>query len=586
MKKKLGMFFVLLVLIITLGLLINSIYASSNMDRELLKELYYENEDNAFFFSNITDSLISNRINLYAVNWLVKISEITNINFSNRFEIYVKKYLSSNISQDFVINSKKDMYDILIILTTMKEFNDKINDKLYYVRLIDNAIKENKWTYTDDDSYEELVEKTQILNIALQIFDTLGEIPEDLKSNILQVSKSIIDNPDYYNVDINNVKRNLIDFEIIVMKSLMILDSYTNDNLIEVIKKKEFWIYKQVEVLNEMLSEDSLGDFDLIILNDCIINIDSVFKYIGLTIELKDKYSNNFTADLIKETFLSDPQISFKLIKVCKILNHKMDESYINFIHHNLDYWLFEMPPNSNLRELYYAICLANKYSLRYNVEKINHFIDRYENSTIIQDIYYRTLIKNKLSKQIKISESSIQAIAEYIHNFNINRIEDKYYLLQLFYILNLDSQYVCDIINELKQKDFKLLIKEATTENDIFYITKIANLLGISIDSIFLETELSKFEYSDGLYSIEHGSNFSNIASTYRIIDMKLRYNIKIDKDKKIQIKEGLSNFKGSYGGYFYVKGEGDFSNKNYTDLTFESFYYGVILNNLWEDN
>ncbi len=584
MKKRLSIFFVLLALIITLGLLINSIYASSHMDKELLKELYYENEDDAFFFSNITDSLINNRINLYAVNWLVKINEITNINFSNRFKTYVKKYLSSNINQDFIINSKKDMHDIFIILTTMKEFNGEINDKSYYVRLIDTAIKENKWTYTDGDSYDELVEKTQILNIALQIFDILGEIPEDLKSNVLQVSKSIIDNPDYYNVDINNIKRNLIDFEIIVMKSLMILDNYTNDNLIEVIQKKEVWVYKQVEILNEILSDDSLGDFDLIILNDCIINIDSVFKYIGLTIELKHKYADNFTTDLIKEVFLTDPQIAFKIIKICKILNHRINESYIDFIYHNLDYWLFETPPNSNLQELYYAICLANKYNVRYNIEKINHFIDKYENSTIIQDIYYRTLLKNKLSKQIKINELSIQAIAGYTHNFNSNCIEDNYYLLQLFHVLNLDSNYVHEVINELKQKDFNLLIKEAVTENDIFYITKIANLLNIPIDSIVLETELSKFEYLDGLYGIEHESDFSNIASTYRIIEMKLKYNIKIDEDKKIHIKKGLYNFKGTHGGYFYTKKESD--NKNYTDLTFESFYYGVILDNLWEDN
>ena len=584
MKKRLSIFFVLLALIITLGLLINSIYASSHMDKELLKELYYENEDDAFFFSNITDSLINNRINLYAVNWLVKINEITNINFSNRFKTYVKKYLSSNINQDFIINSKKDMHDIFIILTTMKEFNGEINDKSYYVRLIDTAIKENKWTYTDGDSYDELVEKTQILNIALQIFDILGEIPEDLKSNVLQVSKSIIDNPDYYNVDINNIKRNLIDFERIVMKSLMILDNYTNDNLIEVIQKKEVWVYKQVEILNEILSDDSLGDFDLIILNDCIINIDSVFKYIGLTIELKHKYADNFTTDLIKEVFLTDPQIAFKIIKICKILNHRINESYIDFIYHNLDYWLFETPPNSNLQELYYAICLANKYNVRYNIEKINHFIDKYENSTIIQDIYYRTLLKNKLSKQIKINELSIQAIAGYTHNFNSNCIEDNYYLLQLFHVLNLDSNYVHEVINELKQKDFNLLIKEAVTENDIFYITKIANLLNIPIDSIVLETELSKFEYLDGLYGIEHESDFSNIASTYRIIEMKLKYNIKIDEDKKIHIKKGLYNFKGTHGGYFYTKKESD--NKNYTDLTFESFYYGVILDNLWEDN
>ncbi|MDF2885433.1 MAG: hypothetical protein K0R54_6007 [Clostridiaceae bacterium] len=167
---------------------------SIEINKKLLNELYYENENDAFFYSSNTYDVVTNQINLYAINWLTKMNDIINVNYSEKFTSYIDKYYTSN-DLNLSIKNKIDLINFNNMLSVRKFFFGNIEEKSYYIDILRNACTEEQWLYLQSDNFEDKVFKTQVLYLALQNFDVLEQIPDIIKSNMIVYLKSFLNNP-------------------------------------------------------------------------------------------------------------------------------------------------------------------------------------------------------------------------------------------------------------------------------------------------------------------------------------------------------------------------------------------------------
>jgi hypothetical protein len=555
---------------------------SIEINKKLLNELYYENENDAFFYSSNTYDVVTNQINLYAINWLTKMNDIINVNYSEKFTSYIDKYYTSN-DLNLSIKNKIDLINFNNMLSVRKFFFGNIEEKSYYIDILRNACTEEQWLYLQSDNFEDKVFKTQVLYLALQNFDVLEQIPDIIKSNMIVYLKSFLNNPEYFNVHSKELKRNLIDFEIIILQSLILLDKYTDENLIDLVKTKEIWLIQQVDNLNKEL-ETTNGTTNMIFLNDCILNLNQVLLSAEINKSFNQKYAENFDFKLISEVYLMDAQITYKSLKVCQILDKAIDKKINNFINENINYWIFKETPVSNLKELYYSIKLAHIYDINYNDKKIINFINKFEKSTNLQDIYFNYLLKKELSLPFISDEITLRAIAENIRNFDSISLEQKFYLIYLCKELGLTSEYFDDIIIKMNQQNIKSKMLNANSDSDLYYLSKIANALNIKLDLNFINEEVEKYKFSEGGFCIEKNGDSPNTMSTYRMIELKKDYGIQLNDEELSGISTFISKVKGAKGGYYYNLSNPSDMYNYYNNFSFVSFYYGEVLNSMIE--
>lgn len=576
MKNKAALIALVLIVIVLL-FYIGNWFESDEINKELLNELYYENDNVAFFHSNNIYDVVTNHINIYAINWLIRMDDVVNVDFNEKFTIYINKYFTSN-NLNISVKNKNELLNLYSMLLVRKKFLGTLENNSYYINLLSNACSEEQWLYSQSDSYEDKVFKTQILYLALQNYDLLEYVPDNVKSNMIIYLKSFLNENNYFFDSNKDLKRNLIDFEIVILQALIILDKYTDENLLDLVKNKGNWLIQQVEYLNKELS---LTDgTNMIFLNECILNLNQVLESVDINKSLNKRYADNFDYKLISSTYLMDTQITFKVLKVCQILDKTIDEQTNEFINENINYWIFKEPPVSNLKELYYSIKLAKIYGINYNANKINNFINKFENSTKLQDIYYNYLLKDELSITFIANEITLRVIAENIQNFDSKSIEEKYYLIYLCKGLGLNSEYLDKII-EMNKQNLKAQILNASSEKELYFLSKISDTINIKLDSDFINNEINKYKFSEGGYCIKKNGDSPNAMSTYRMIELKMDYEIKLDYEEVSGISTFINQVKGVKGGYYYnlPSSSSDLYNY-YNNFTFVSFYYGEVLN------
>lgn len=503
--------------------------------------------------------------------------DVVNVDFNEKFTIYINKYFTSN-NLNISVKNKNELLNLYSMLLVRKKFLGTLENNSYYINLLSNACSEEQWLYSQSDSYEDKVFKTQILYLALQNYDLLEYVPDNVKSNMIIYLKSFLNENNYFFDSNKDLKRNLIDFEIVILQALIILDKYTDENLLDLVKNKGNCLIQQVEYLNKELS---LTDgTNMIFLNECILNLNQVLESVDINKSLNKRYADNFDYKLISYTYLMDTQITFKVLKVCQILDKTIDEQTNEFINENINYWIFKEPPVSNLKELYYSIKLAKIYGINYNANKINNFINKFENSTKLQDIYYNYLLKDELSITFIANEITLRVIAENIQNFDSKSIEEKYYLIYLCKGLGLNSEYLDKII-EMNKQNLKAQILNASSEKELYFLSKISDTINIKLDSDFINNEINKYKFSEGGYCIKKNGDSPNAMSTYRMIELKMDYEIKLDYEEVSGISTFINQVKGVKGGYYYnlPSSSSDLYNY-YNNFTFVSFYYGEVLN------
>lgn len=556
---------------------------SDEVNKNLLSELYYENENVAFFHSSNVYEVLTNDINLYAINWLSKMNEVISVSFSEEFMEYIEKsYISNDLN--FSIKSKNDLLNFHNMLSVEKFFFGDIENKSYYYDILSDACTEEQWFYEQSDNYEDRVIKTQILYLVLQNFNELNNIPENIKSNMVVTLKSFLNNTNYFNINNIELKRNLIDFEIVILQSLILLDSYTDENLLDLIKTKEDWLNQNIGILNNEL-ETTNGTTDIIFLNDCILNLNQVLVYTGIYEPFNKSYADKFDFKLINEVYLMDTQMTYKILKVCNILDKTIETNINNFINENINYWTFKVLPNTNLKELYYSIKLAKIYNINYNTNKIINFINKYENSTSLQDIYYIYLLKKELSTSFLANENTLRVIAENIKNFDSQSVEQKFHLIYLSKSLGLNSEYINDITEKISKQNIESKILETNVEGEFYYLNKIAKALNIELDSHFINNEVEKYKFVDGGYCMEQSGDIPNTISTYRMSELQMDYGIQFDAEELSRISTFINKVAGTKGGYYYNQSSNPSDIYNYSNnFSFFSFYYGETLNAMIE--
>lgn len=449
---------------------------------------------------------------------------------------------------------------------------------------MNTACIEERWLYLKSDNYEDRVFKTQMLYLSLQSFNELDHIPEIIKSNMIGYLKSFLNDNNYFNVDNIELKRNLFDFEIVILQSLILLDKHTNENLLELVKTKEAWLIQNVDALNKEL-ESTDGTKDMIFLNDCILNLNHVLVSAELYNLFNKSYTDNNDFNFIGKIYLMDTQMTYKILKVCQILDKTIDTKTSNFINENINYWIFDEPPVTNLKELYYSLNLAQIYDINFNTNKIINYINKFKNSTSLQDIYYNYLLNNELSTPFIANETTLRTIEENIQDFDSKSLEQKFYLIHLYKFFNLNSVHFNDITKNLTQENIEYKILETNIESDFFYLSKIADELNIDLDSHFINNQIEKYRIKGGGYCIEKTGDSPNTISTYRMIELKAEYGIQIDNEELHGISVFTNKIKGTKGGYYYIQPSNPPDINNYDkNFSFMSFYCGEILNKFIE--
>lgn len=134
-----------------------------------------------------------------------------------------------------------------------------------------------------------------------------------------------------------------------------------------------------------------------------------------------------------------------------------------------------------------------------------------------------------------------------------------------------------------ISKKTLEEIIKGATLDIDLYYAILIADLLNIELDKKLVIDSICKFETSTGGYAIRDTKEFTNIYSTYRMINILLLQDIDLTDVQKQKFKKYLDLLEGKWGGYFVCNQKYDDYLKNYNEnLTIQSCYYGDELNML----
>ncbi|SHK16631.1 hypothetical protein [Paramaledivibacter caminithermalis] len=556
-------------------------YSKSTINKELLNKMYYENDNSGFFFSNITDQIISNKINYYSISWLFNIGNVINVDFSDYSKEIIMNHFNNIDLRNIEINNRSDLHNLLNRINIEKNIYGSIKNKSYYItELLKHYVREEGLFYINNE-FEELNSKIQITNIVLQIFDLLREMPKEVRTNtLIKLQELLIIDDNNFSNNQNEFKKNLIDSGIVILDSLRILDKYTDENLKEDIKKRENWILFWGNELNKhMLKED----IDIITLNQSITTIDSIAKHIGLQLKFDRKYIEKLDFNFIKQMYLRDVQVVYNTLLTYHILGEDIPNKTVNFINSNLKYWIYECPPSLNVKELYFALKLAKKFDIQFNQEKIKYSLRKYINIDKIENIYFLTLIYNELDSKSIENKIVINKINDLIKNFLENpkiSTQDFYYLIELYKNFNLESTKFEEVINGIDSNLLEKDILNTNYDKEVYFLVKIAESLDIKIDTKLLCNKIEIFKSNKGIYFHDIDHKAQSIFSTFRMLELKLNQNLEIDRNEKINNAEFIHSLETPYGGYFITLPKNNSNIENFDgNFSFESYYYGVML-------
>ncbi|SHK58935.1 hypothetical protein [Paramaledivibacter caminithermalis] len=566
-----------------------TIVYNGNKDYTLLKEMHTENDKYTFFSFDTIYDIFNNNIHYYNVAWLFSMKDICDIDYPK--ELINAARLNIEQVNDIKLQDK-NLFNILNMVQIEKKVFNEVKNKEYYInKLLERYISDEGLFYIknrDEDQDSKII----ATNIALQIFDYIGYLPEDLLYDIEHSMINLFLNDKNFTFKKEQLKKNVFDRGLIIIDNLRILDKYSIKDIKKDIYKRKKWILFWYEEFNNYINQENITN---LIGNLGIINFYNIFSYLNINYKFNENFIKQYEdIDLIRKSFLSNPQATYQMLKIFKIYDKKISNEIVNIIEDNMEYVFYENQPSTNILNMYYGIKLSNILKFEYNKEKALAYIKNYlkVNGGSMIDIYYIYLIYNDMEcKNFEYENLVKDALSNTLETMDLNDINffDAYCVIYFNKIYNFQLSNKYDrLIERLNYGYITTKIKSINNEKDFYYIVLLADMLNIKIESELLTKSIFEFYDIEGCFVISKDNRVGNIYSTYRMLNLLDKFKIKISKEQKENIDSYLKRLKGINGGYFImVDNSDDKYIENYkTNFTIQSFYCGIyssnILNNI----
>ncbi len=433
-----------------------------------------------------------------------------------------------------------------------------------------------------NNNKEEMFNKIIATNIALQVFNLMGYVPNNILQYIKQINLNLLNDDYYFNYEEENVKNNIYNGGLVIIDNLRIIDSFCEEDMKIHINQKTKWLRFWYSWLNSYLK-----DLDEITIpaNMGIVLFDKISKYLDIEYEFVESYAENINEQHIKEMFFKDLQLGYDSILVCKIYNKEVFSNIETVLDSNIKYWFYETyPPSIFINDIFYGVVLSDKFSYKYDAKKIVDYISDYvENKKVsVLDLYYISSIYKKLNNNnftTKFEKIVIKTFGEVINNNDDIRII--YYSLALDDTYNLNLSKNSNYVKNLNKEYIESQILNFNNEIELYYTLMVANLLKINVNHDLVYNSILNFYNENGYFVNNAIRNIDSIFSTFRMLELIDIYNIEFETTKFLKILNYIKNLKGELGGYYMTKKNMNYKNDmlNYkNNFTLQSFYYGVL--------
>lgn len=545
----------------------------------LLDNIYFENQEYAYFYSNTIEDVISEKYNYYNIYWLLSIDNFLEIGIKEDVLSFLETHIISGKIADESQYRYGAIYDIYLRAGIEKNLNLQTNTDIYLDQLYSYYHKKENFFFVAN--YKEFDEGIQATNLALQVM-TLMETEADDKiiNDIYQKHLKLLDDKHLFNINDINLKRDLISREIVILDTIRMCEELLNLKNTTLPLKLDNWIHKVVSEYNKYVLVNK--DMDSFIYNaSCYLTALKENYNLNIEVEMPVLYVET-TENFVKDYFLIDPQFAYEHIytymKQDKILsNHVYD-----YMVKNYKLLIYENIPAYNLKEIYFGIELFELQNINFNKTKlINLLQDLYSNNDShiynIEEIYYLEKICGTLNidKESIPYKKEIKKIIDDL-SFKISEYSPKV-LYYLSYIVK-KQDYLNN--NHINEEILVLVLKNIENLNsvsDAYYSYETLKLLEFDEINVNFLSEINKFKRQRG-YVINSRNAIVDISSTYLAFKMMVEQN-QMTSDTIAYFQEVIENFRIDTGGYFIFLSD-ELEQLSYSsNFSLESMYYGHVI-------
>lgn len=528
-------------------------------DKKIIDNLYFENNENAFFYGNTINAVVNNRYDYYSIYWMLGLDNLLGIGLKEKIETRIL----SDIETGNICNEKNYRYngvfDIYLRSGVEKFLGYSINNKSY-IEQIDSYYSEEHAIF--DEKSGRIEDQILTTNIALKACLQLNYIPtykDELRGKML----ALCGDATYFGNTVE-LKRDLISNGMIILDNIRILDLLDGNDSLDELEGVKGWVIKVIEEYNKYAQEQEGYNVIVIQGNKTVYDVS---KYLGLNINICG------VPDVknIKEYFLRDCQLIFQYVdRQGKVNTADLSE----YIEKNYTYHIYEEKPMYNMKDVYYGVSLYEKFGLKFSKEKLENFLTNYisYNELSNDDAYFieRVLEKIGCDKNTRKEFISVYGVDHFISDGNM---EDNY--RYIYYINEYAIEETPGSINQIID-----LAKEMMTQSEIlsqvYYSLRILELASVEIDNQIILGRLQDFRNENG-YSSAIDSNEVSMYSLYRAQYILEKYDKEGEKNK--EIKHDAYMLRAPKGGFF-IFNDGDEEKLNYDiNFTLQAYYYGMIL-------
>ena len=541
----------------------SGVESALTLDEKILSNIYYENDEIAFFHGNNMEDIMKNIYDYYSIFWLISLDKTLNAGIIKEF----KSLLGNVIKSGDISNDEQYKYDGVFDIYLRAGIESVLGLKENtetYINQLDKFYDSNKNLYAiEGNSIEDYIRTT---NIALRVCLELDYIPEYIYE-IRHMLYDLCTQNIYFNESDIDLKRDIISVGMIIIDNIRLFDLLTGSNSLNDLKHLNNWVAKLIIEYNSYTK--SLNSYDPIVLQGGII-VRDINKYMNLSLQIEDVPDIN-----IKSYFVNDCQVVFQYITIKENLD--MD-SISKHIRDNYKYHIYCNKPAYNLRDVYYGIMIYELIGLPFSKDKILSFVNKYIQNEILgnDDVFH-------IVKIFEILEINDSIIKEFIDSYDISKFygnsnsENNYQLvyLSMKYNFEIPDNELVQIVN-LASKT----IDETEIMSPLYYSLLILNLKKYPIDVKKVLENISRFSRNDG-YSAAVESKPISMYSLFRVYDI-MNICESLNNDTKNTLRKYAERLRAPYGGFF-IFDDGDIGDLEYDEnFSLQAYYYGLILSSL----
>ena len=530
----------------------------------ILENIYYENDDHAFFYSSIVEDIINNDFDYYSLYWLLSIDALTVIDVKND----LMAMLNDSLINGSICDSTKYKYDgvfDIYLRSGIESFLGRTDNKSTYLSQLYEYYDSNQGLFAiDTDNITEAIQQT---NIALKTLVSLNSCPDyvnEIQSKLLDLCNN--DTDTFFPSDID-LKRDLISAGIVIIDNLRLADSLLKTTDVGNLGHLETWVKKVGSVYESYVT--AVSSYDPIVFQgrQTLMNI---LSYMNLDIRIPEVP----VLELIP-LFIRDCQMAFQYIS--SVGKEELSENEINYLSQNYKYHLYINKPSYSIRDIYFGVKLYSIAELPFSREKILLFIDSFisKGEMSADDIFYIVNIYEELG----VSSDSIKLfINEWGGLIDIQNTKE--HMESAYQILYISKNYDYELDDALKNsyiKSASYYLSSSDNFSQVYYSYKLLKLMNQKIEMGPLFGSIGRFEQTNG-YKASLSNDAVSMYSLFRI------YTIYVDeKDLNANYKEDvlayLNELRSPSGGFF-IFNDGVTENMSY-DINFslQAYYYGLVM-------